>query len=147
MNEPKTIDAITVFYDNQCVFCVRCMQWMKKQKSLIPVDFYPMHDQRTQHKYIHLKKHFARDQFVVEDSNGGVYVDTDARIMCLYALARYRDLSYKIAEPNARKMADKFFDIISKNRMIISRLFFLRHEVDSLTQEHSAKLQDAEEDS
>lgn len=147
MNEQKTIDSIVVFYDNQCIFCLRCMQWMKKQKALIPIEFYPMHDEQTKHKYIHLKKHFVRDQFVVEDSNGGVYVDTDARIMCLYALSRYRDLSYKISEPNARRMADKFFDIISKNRMIISRLFFFRREVDSLMQANTANQQDVQEDS
>ena len=56
------------------------------------------------------------------DDHGGVYREGHAWIMCLYALAEYRELSLRLASPALLPLARKAFSFLSKRRGAVSEL-------------------------
>ena len=56
------------------------------------------------------------------DDCGAVYRDGHAWILCLYALAEYRELSLRLASPALLPLARKAFSFLSKRRGALSEL-------------------------
>src|SRR4029079_2746171 len=73
------------------------------------------------------------EELIVISDEGGIYRDTQAYIMCLYALIEYREWSMRLATPALMPLARKAFHLIAKNRLRISELLNL--EGDKLAQQ------------
>ncbi len=120
------IKQLVIMYDDQCPFCVRCMQWLRVQPVHVRLRFLPLHAEYTRRLYPELAGPIQYLQFIVVDDTGGVYYNTDARIMCLWALKKYRGYARTLSRPALRPLADKVFQLISENRMTISALLRLK---------------------
>ncbi|MCA9403842.1 MAG: DUF393 domain-containing protein [Candidatus Omnitrophica bacterium] len=124
----QRIQQLVVLYDDECPFCIRCMEWLRVQSAFIPFRFLPLHAEYTRRLYPELKGPIEYLQFIVVTDEGSVYYNTDARIMCLWALRRYRRYAMVLARPAFKPAVDKVFRLISENRMTIGNLLRLKKE-------------------
>jgi hypothetical protein len=70
-------------------------------------------------------KYQPHKQLLVISDDGGVYVGAAGWIMCLYALDDYRELSLRLAHPRLMPLAKRFCELISSNRLTLSRALHL----------------------
>jgi predicted DCC family thiol-disulfide oxidoreductase YuxK len=110
-----------VFYDVQCAFCLRCRSWLGSEPAFIPLEFVPLQSPEVVAKFDGIQPHLNSGELVVLSDEGGVYKGTNAFIMCLYALQRYRPWALRLATPAMMPLAAKFFDVVSSRRKQISR--------------------------
>jgi predicted DCC family thiol-disulfide oxidoreductase YuxK len=117
------IGKLTVFYDARCGFCRRCARWLEVQVQMIPLELLPTNELGGSERYPGL---VLDDELTVISDEGGVYRGSDAWIMTLYALAKYRAWSFRFSSPLLKPLVRNAFEMLSNNRMILSRLLGLR---------------------
>jgi predicted DCC family thiol-disulfide oxidoreductase YuxK len=111
---------LTILYDETCGFCRRARDWLLSQRCLVPVELLPAGSVDAQQRFSSIPDlHF---QLVVADDDGNVWVGPPAFVMCLWATARYRALSYRLSGRHTSLIADRFFSLISERRDVLSRM-------------------------
>jgi predicted DCC family thiol-disulfide oxidoreductase YuxK len=113
------ISRLTVLYDERCALCVRCRDWMLSQDALVPLDFLASHSIRAVQLYGRVIP-WLGDELVVVGDGGEVWVGPAAFLVCLWALADYREWSHRLAGDTFSKVAVKFFATLSKKRRWIA---------------------------
>ena len=119
----RRIDSLTILYDDRCGFCRHCAYWLSKQNTFLKLELLSSRSSEVAARYPTLASRAGAELLVV-DNHGGVYVEGDAWIMCLYALKAYRRWSFRLASELLRPFARKMFAILSRNRLSISRYLF-----------------------
>jgi predicted DCC family thiol-disulfide oxidoreductase YuxK len=122
---------IYVLYDARCGLCSRLRVWMTEQRALVDLDFVPAGSERARRLFPELA-HDAdppRELVAVTDE-GEVYVDDAAWIVCLFALADYRQWSFRLARPPLRRLARGAWELLSSNRAALSRMFHLESDAE-----------------
>ncbi len=119
----KPVAAIAVFYDQECNLCRACRQWLMAQEKYFPVEFMAYQSCRAREACPQLMELNPDKEIVVMADNGQIYQGGSAWIMCLYALRRYRELSFKLAHPMLLPLAKKMCHVVSNNRMRLSKFF------------------------
>ena len=121
--QPK---MLTVFFDSDCMFCIRCAAWLEREPCFFPVRLVPMRSPAVKEMFPSVAEEIEKGTFVVVDDRGGIYFDSAARLMCLYATRRYRALSSRLSGPALRPLVDRFFEALGQNRYRLSRLLRLK---------------------
>lgn len=111
---------LTILYDEECQFCVRCRWWLARQPSFIPLEFIPQGSPLVRERYPQLVLRSGKSELIVVADDGTVYRNDDAFLICLYALKEYRQWSQRLAEPSLRPLAHAFFKEVSARRATIS---------------------------
>lgn len=114
------MEQLTVLYDEECQFCVRCRWWLSRQPSYIPLEFIPQGSSGVVERFPNLELSSSKSELIVIGDDEVVYRNDDACIMCLYALKEYRDWSLRLADPSLRPLARAFFKEVSARRATIS---------------------------
>ena len=96
----------TLYYDARCGLCCAVRDWIARQPQLVPIECVP-------------KTPDAEDLVVVADS-GEVWAGDGAWLMVLWALERYRSMSYRLAQPALLPAARALFAKLSAYRGSIS---------------------------
>ena len=117
--------SLTVLYDSECGFCVRCRAWLERQKAFVPLKFLPRNSLEAKLQFPNLD---FGDELIAITEDGGVYRGTQAWIMCLYALEEYRALSLRLAHPSMLPLARHIYKTVSRNRKSLSQWLGLRSE-------------------
>jgi predicted DCC family thiol-disulfide oxidoreductase YuxK len=120
------VDKLTVLYDADCGFCVKCRWWVQKQPKFVEVEMLPSRCPDAQNRYPELVG--TKDELVAIDEVGGVYRGTNAWLMCLWALEDYREWAERLASPALRPLARGAFALISGSRKKLSGWFNLAPE-------------------
>ncbi len=121
--------SLTVLYDPTCGFCSRCRTWLESQPKFLPLEFVAANSAEAQKRYpSHSALNHEPGELVVIGDDGAVYQGPSAFIMCLYALADYRELSIKLSQPSLMPLAAKAFKALSENRKSLSELLRLKPE-------------------
>jgi predicted DCC family thiol-disulfide oxidoreductase YuxK len=110
---------LTVLYDGSCGFCLRCRWWMAKQPSFLELEFLATGSPEALARFPGLGH--TREELTVVSDDGKVYRSERAWIMCLYALAEYRELSQRLAQPALMPFARAAFHLLTSSRRAISR--------------------------
>lgn len=114
--------ALTVLYDPECGLCKRAHEWLAEQSKLVELNFVACASEEARKRYPQLNHDLTKkDLTVVGDENGAVYFGPKAWLMVLWALARYRDWSYRLATPELLPTTKRVVSLISQNRYQISR--------------------------
>jgi predicted DCC family thiol-disulfide oxidoreductase YuxK len=113
--------TMTVLYDAGCGFCVRCKDWLARQPAYVPLELVPARSPEARERFPTLDVG-PEDELIVVDDEGGVYLDTAAWLMCLYALEDYREWSLWLADPARLPFARRVFGWLSRNRAGLSSL-------------------------
>jgi len=96
------VTRLTVYYDARCGLCCAVRDWVGRQRQLVPVDCRP--------------KLASLDELVVVADSGELWSGDTAWLMVLWALAEYRDWSYRLASPMLLPTARALFAGLSQYR-------------------------------
>src|SRR4051812_8993351 len=122
------MDALWVLYDDSCGFCCRCATWLRTQSTFVPVSVLPAGADET--KAVFPLEAKGKQELIVVDSEGGVYRDTDAWLMTLWALREWREWSIRLSRGGNRELARKVFELAGSWRHGLTQLFKLESEAD-----------------
>jgi predicted DCC family thiol-disulfide oxidoreductase YuxK len=122
-----TDDGMTVIYDPDCGFCARVRAILEDEPAYVPLTFMPYGGTATRARFPGLCSG-PKPELIVVDAQGGVYLETKAYLMCLYASRTYRALALRLASPAMLPFARQAFAWLGRNRHLISRLLGLRSE-------------------
>jgi len=113
---------LTVLYDPECGLCRRAHEWLAEQSKIVELNFVPCASEEAHERYPQLNHDLTKkDLTVIGDDNGAVYFGPKAWLMVLWALARYRDWSYRLATPELLPTTRRVVSLISQNRYQIGR--------------------------
>lgn len=114
--------ALTVLYDPECGLCKRAHEWLAEQSKLVELNFVPCASEEARKRYPQLNHDLTKkDLTVVGEENGAVYFGPKAWLMVLWALARYREWSYRLATPELLPTTKRVVSLISQHRYQITR--------------------------
>ena len=114
--------SIIVLFDESCAFCLRVIAWLHQEETWIPIETLPMREAVLTEKFRQLAPLVESGRFLVLTCDGKVYLDTKARVMILYALKKYRDLSLALSSPGLYSLVDFVFQNISRGRHLLTSL-------------------------
>ena len=97
---------LTVFYDARCGLCCAVRDWLSGQRQLVPLECRP--------------KPEGTDDLVVHADTGEVWEGDSAWLVILWALAKYRSTSYRLASPAMLPLCRQVFATLSAWRGSIS---------------------------
>ena len=123
------MERLCVLYDEQCGFCCECARWLAAEPHLVPLVCVPRQSPEAIEAFGDLDKPGSKPELIVVDSDGGVYRDSDAWIVVLWALERYRSWSVRLVKPLLRPFARSLFELVSNNRLTVSKLLSLESDV------------------
>lgn len=136
--------CLNVLYDQECSLCLSCGRWLMRQSAFIPLRFIPLQSPEIARRFPGLKEWAGLDlseKLVAVSDEGAVYQGQSAWIMCLYALRDYREWSQRLAEPLLFPFARRVCELVSRNRLAISR--FLKAPTDEVRNTLAATLPSA----
>ena len=117
----QPVQGLAVFFDQECNLCRACRSWLQAQDKYFPVEFMAYQSRRARELCPQLAELNPDKEIVVMADNGQIYQGGSAWIMCLYALRRYRELSFKLAHPMLLPLAKKMCHIVSDHRLSLSK--------------------------
>ena len=116
------MQTLTVLYDPECGLCRRAHEWLADQSKIIELKFVACASDEARKRYPKLNHDLTTKDLTVVDDEGGVYFGPKAWLMVLWSLARYRDWSYRLAEPELLPTTKRVVSMISQNRYQIGRV-------------------------
>ncbi len=118
--------ALWVLYDDRCGFCCSCASWLKEQAQLVDIACVPRGSESALALFGEIESHGEEEELIVIDDDGGVYRDTDAWVMTLWALRDYREWSLRLSNPMLKPVARSLFGVVSSNRGALSKVLALQ---------------------
>lgn len=108
--EPRDL-SLTVWFDGDCPLCARVARWIDAQPKLLPVACVPA--QAAPGRGCPLGLDALLADVTVTCSDGAVYRGSNAWIIVLWALRRYRAWALHFAKPRWRPLANALFATVS----------------------------------
>ncbi|HEX5052290.1 MAG TPA: DCC1-like thiol-disulfide oxidoreductase family protein [Planctomycetota bacterium] len=102
---------LTVYFDGDCAFCRRVAAWLEGQPKYVPV--HCVAAQAAGRGGCPLTLEALLAQVTVTASDGAIYRGTNAWLICLWALRRYRAWSLRLASARLRPWAERLFAVVT----------------------------------
>ncbi len=122
------MNRLYVLYDPTCGLCVECRAWMETQPQIVPLTFVPSPSPEAARIWPGAAGPGPPEELVVVGDTGAVYRGTEAYILCLYALADWREWSFRLAGPAWKPVARRFFHWLARHRGSLSAALGRRGE-------------------
>src|SRR4051812_25798812 len=113
--------TLTLLYDGRCGFCVRCKAWLEKQPQIVPLEFVPAGTAEARRRFPGASDSTEPEELVVVSDEGEVWRGDGAFLMCLWALAEWREWSLRLAQPELRPLARRALEWVGRWRFGLSR--------------------------
>jgi predicted DCC family thiol-disulfide oxidoreductase YuxK len=110
----SSVTKLTILFDENCTFCLRCRDWLATQPCLVEVDLMPSGSVEARERFGAVP--WLGKELVVVDDHGDAWVGPGAFLVCLWATARYRPWSYLLSRPGFSRHTERFFMHVSKRR-------------------------------
>lgn len=120
------MNALTVLYDPTCGLCRRVHDWLVEQPKLVTLVFLPCKSDEARSRFPKLNHQLTSKDLTVISEHGAVYCGPKAWLMVLWALALYRDWSYRLAAPELLPTTRRVVSLISQNRYLLGRAIGLQ---------------------
>ena len=114
--DTSPVTALTVLYDGHCGLCRRARDWLSEQPKLLPLLLLAAGSPAAVRRYPELDPHETLEELTVVSSAGGVYRGPRAWVMCLFALAEYREWSLRLGTPWALPLVRRGVELIGRLR-------------------------------
>lgn len=118
---------LSVLYDDECAFCVRCREVFAGYEPIVPIRFVPSRSPAARTLCGGTVPAGGRELIVI-DSSGAYWLGPSAFVACLWAFDETRGLAALLALPLLRRFAAWFFRFVSHNRAALSSLFGVQCE-------------------
>jgi predicted DCC family thiol-disulfide oxidoreductase YuxK len=113
--------CLYILYDSECELCRRCRIWLGRQPAYVPLVFVPFQSPEAECRFPGLQSlEPGRELLVISDA-GDVWQGGAAWVMCLWALAEFREWSLRLAHPALLPLARRLCEVVSASRDKISR--------------------------
>jgi len=122
------IHRLTVLYDADCGFCVRCRDWLLRQPAFVDLEMLAAGSPEAARRFPDLLESKTPEELVVVDDRGGFYRGARAWLMCLWALSEYREWAGRLASPLLLPFARGAFAFVSSRRRTLSELMGFQPE-------------------
>ena len=119
---------LTLLYDAQCGFCVKCRWWLVAQPKYVEMEFLPCGGPDVADRFPGLIRPDAPEELIVVSDEGGVYRGARAWIMSLWALVEYREWALRLSNPALMPFARGAFALVSASRKKLSSWLHLAPE-------------------
>jgi len=107
---------LTVLHDTRCELCREATAWLRQQEQLVPLEFVAAGSDELRRRYPGIDADETLRQLTVVGDDRAVYRGTKAWVMCLWALADYREWAIKLSTPQLLPVAERTFRWLSKRR-------------------------------
>jgi predicted DCC family thiol-disulfide oxidoreductase YuxK len=105
---------MTVLYDQACALCLRCRAWLEVEEQIVPLSFMASQSREAHERYGAVP--WLGEELVVVSDEGDVWAGPAAFLVCLWALARWREWSWRLSGPELAPLAERFFHALSSRR-------------------------------
>ena len=122
--------TLTIFYDAHCGLCGGFRRWMRTQVSAVHLEFLPFDSDEALRRLPELAGMEPEREIVVMSDEGAVWQGAGAWVVCLWALRDWRGWAKRLASPMLLPVAGNVCQLISQNRIGMSRLLALRIDVE-----------------
>lgn len=109
---------LTVLYDGTCGLCVRCRDFLAVSRTLVPLELLSSTSREARERYGSLP--WLGEELVVVSDEGDVWIGPAAFLVSMWALADYREWSYRLSGPAFAPLAERFFVSLSSQRRRIA---------------------------
>ena len=109
---------LTVLYDGTCELCVRCRDFLAVSRTLVPLELLSAGSREARERYGSVP--WLGEELVVVSDDGDVWVGAAAFLVSMWALADYREWSYRLSGPALAPLAERFFVSLSSKRKLIA---------------------------
>lgn len=116
------MSILTLLYDPACGLCRRVQGWLAEQPKLIELRMIPIKSEGARRRFPELNHELTSEDLTVISDQGTVYFGSKAWLMVLWALAGYREWSYRLATPELLPTTRRVVSLISQHRYQISRM-------------------------
>ena len=96
---------LTVLYDSGCPVCGFFRGWLANQTTLVPLELVPAESAEARARFPTLDHARTMREITVVGSDGSVWTEEHAWVMCLWALAEYRSLAERLSTPRGLRTA------------------------------------------
>ena len=114
------MNSLRVLYDERCALCLRCRDWLARQRSFLPLDFWACGSPEARERYGAVP--WLGEELVVVSDEGDVWVGPSAFLVALWSLVEWREWSYRLSGPELAPLAERFFHAISSNRRALAAM-------------------------
>lgn len=97
--------ALTVLTDPSCPLCRRFSDWLARQPLLVPLDLVPAGSTAARERFPTLEHAQTLEEITVVGSDGSVWTQEHAWVMCLWATRPYRGLALRLSRPHLLPLA------------------------------------------
>lgn len=122
--------TLTVFYDPACGLCAAFRNWLEIQPKRVEVKFLPYDSPAALDQFPELMGLGPDEDVVVMADDGRWWQGPAAWITCLWVTRDHRDWAFRLAKPAFQPFVRRVVHLLSENRIVLSRLFRLRHDLD-----------------
>jgi predicted DCC family thiol-disulfide oxidoreductase YuxK len=119
----QPVTSITILYDAACDLCTFARDWIRKQSSLVGIEFVAAGSTQAQRTFPQI----SPGELTVVADTGEVWLGNHAWIVCLWALRDYRDIAFRLTSPALLLMSREAFVAVSRNRLALSSMLRLRN--------------------
>ena len=112
---------LTVLYDGACALCVRCRDFLAVSRTLVPLELLSCQSREARERYGAVP--WLGEELVVVSDEGDVWVGSAAFLVSMWALADYREWSYRLSGPELAPLAERFFVTFSSQRKRLATFF------------------------
>jgi predicted DCC family thiol-disulfide oxidoreductase YuxK len=115
------MNRLTVLYDGTCALCLRCRDFLTSSRTLVPLELLSCQSREARERFGAVP--WLGEELVVVSDEGDVWIGPAAFLVAMWALADYREWSYRLSGPELAPLAERFFVAISSQRRRIASLF------------------------
>ena len=101
--------------------CVRCRDFLATSRTLVPLELLACQSRDARERYGSVP--WLGEELVVVSDEGDVWVGPAAFLVSMWALADYREWSYRLSGPAFAPLAERFFVALSSRRRRIAGFF------------------------
>ncbi len=122
--------SLLVFYDADCGICTRFRRWVEGEPAHLAIRFLDYKSGEAQELCPDLLELGADRQIIVMADDGRLWQGAEAWVTCLWALRKWRGWSKRLGSPALLPIADRVCQLISSNRLSLSKLLKLKSDGD-----------------
>jgi len=93
------ITALTVLTDPSCRMCRRFADWLGRQPTLVPLELVAAGSDEARRRWPALDHDSTLEVITVVGSDGSVWTQEHAWVMCLWATRPYRGIAERLSQP------------------------------------------------
>ena len=106
--------ALTLLYDDRCPLCVRCARWLATEAQLVPIALVPSSSPEARARFGEVP--WLGEELVVLGDDGSGWAGPAAFLVVLWALAEFREWSYRLRGEALQPLVRSFFEVVSHDR-------------------------------